>query len=422
MPREEDIPLLSLLPFIILLLIIATMPLVFPKFWERNRNKGLITALISIPICVYLIMHFPSELIHNVKDYISFIILLSSLFIISGGIFMRGDLLATPRTNTMFLVFGSIIANFIGTTGASMLLIRALLNINSERKFTSHIPVFFIFTVSNIGGCLTPIGDPPLFLGYLRGVPFAWTLRLLPEWALTMVLVLTVFYIWDSRAYSRELPEDLKRDKSSYAPLCLDGKLNLLFLLGVVCAVAFQLKTPYMEIVMILMTALSLTFTSKKIRHKNRFTVNPITEVAILFAGIFVTMVPILMMLHSKGAQIGITKPWQFFWATGGLSSFLDNAPTYLTFFSLAQSVTAGAATSIARTVAGVNFDLLRAISIGAVFMGANTYIGNGPNFMVKSIAEEQKLKVPHFFGYMAYSGTVLIPIFILVTLIFFRG
>ncbi|MDD4052191.1 MAG: sodium:proton antiporter [candidate division Zixibacteria bacterium] len=416
----EAVPIVSGAPFVILLLLIAIMPLPLPKFWDHNRNKAIIAAIVSLPILVYMMIDFRAELALTMKDYISFIILLGSLFIISGGILMTGDLKATPATNTMFLVAGAILANLIGTTGASMVLIRPLLRTISERKHTGHIPVFFIFIVSNIGGCLTPVGDPPLFLGYLKGVPFTWTLRLIPEWLVMLAIVLTIFYVWDSLAYRKERAVDLKRDIARIEPLRFSGLVNLLFLAGVILAVALQAPMPYRELIMVAMTVLSLVFTSKKIRRQNKFTYHPIIEVAVLFIGIFITMTPLLMLLHAKGAELGITQPWQFFWLTGGLSSFLDNAPTYVTLFSLAESVTQHMPGAV--TIAGVQVDLLRAISCGAVFMGANTYIGNGPNFMVKSIAEEQKVKVPHFFGYMAYSGLILIPSFIIVTLVFFRN
>jgi Na+/H+ antiporter NhaD/arsenite permease-like protein len=415
-------PLYTGIPFAALLLAIAILPLAAHKFWDRNRNKAIITAVIALPALIYLLGDFRPELIHNVKDYVSFIILLGSLFIISGGILLTGDLRATPRTNTLFLLVGGIIANVIGTTGASMLLIRPLLRTNCERKVTGHIPVFFIFVVSNIGGCLTPIGDPPLFLGYLRGVPFTWTLSLIPEWLVAIGLVLIIFYIWDKYAYRHEAARDITRDIAEIEPLRIRGIVNFIFLAGVVLSVALQVPDPYREIIMVVMTGLSLFFTKKQYREGNKFTYHPINEVAILFAGIFVTMVPLLIILHEKGAALGLTEPWQFFWATGGLSSFLDNAPTYLTFFSTAQNVTAQGLASGSSIVAGVDVDLLRAISCGAVFMGANTYIGNGPNFMVKAISDEQCIKAPHFFGYMAYSMLILIPVFVIITLLFFRG
>ncbi len=421
MHPAESIPWYAGAPFVSLLLLIALLPLAAPHFWEKNRNKAILAALVSAPILIYLIGDHPHELIHTLKDYISFIVLLASLFIISGGILMTGDVRATPGIIVAFLAAGAVLANFIGTTGASMVLIRPLLRTISERKNTGHIPVFFIFTVSNIGGCLTPLGDPPLFLGYLKGVPFTWTFNLFPEWIITIGVVLFVFYLIDRAAYRRELPEDILWDKVHVFKIAIEGKRNFIFLIGVIAAIALQVPAGWRELIMIAMTLLSLIFTPTDLRQKNRFSYHPIIEVAVLFIGIFITMVPLLMILHLKGAEFGITRPWQFFWFSGILSSFLDNAPTYLTFFSLAQGVTetlhAGA-----HAVAGVEVNLLKAISCGAVFMGANSYIGNGPNFMVKSIAEEQKVKVPHFFGYMAYSALILLPIFALMTLLFFRG
>ena len=417
---SPEIPLLICLPFVIILLLIAIMPLAMPHFWERNRNKALIGGLVSLPVLFYLIIKLPEELWRTGMDYFSFIVLLASLFVISGGILLRGDLRATPLANTIFLMFGAVLANFVGTTGASMLLIRPLLKTIRKRKHTIHIPVFFIFLVSNIGGTLTPLGDPPLFLGYLRGVPFAWTLKLFPEWLTAVALVLAIFYIWDSISWRRERITDLETDQPKREPLKLYGKLNLVFLLIVVLAVLLQFASPYRELIMIAATLLSVALTHKQVRAGNEFTYSPIIEVAVLFAAIFITMVPLLELLRDKGSELGITHPWQFFWLSGGLSSFLDNAPTYLTFSSLAESVTKISDLGMP-VIAGVREDLLRAISCGAVFMGANTYIGNGPNFMVKSIAEEQGIKIPHFFGYMIYSGLVLIPVFIIITLIFFR-
>jgi len=413
--------LLPCLPFGLLLVLIAALPLAAPRFWHPNRNKLLVSALVSLPVLAFLIGHHPAELGQTLANYSSFIILLGALFVISGGILVTGDLRATPLANTFYLLFGAVLANFIGTTGASMVLIRPLLQTVRERKFTFHIPVFFIFIVSNIGGCLTPLGDPPLFLGYLKGVPFAWTLSLLPEWLFCLILLLGVFFVWDSVCFRRERREDILRDRTEIAALGIAGKWNLLFLLGVVLAVFFQVPAPFREMAMLAMALLSLRFTPKDLRARNQFTFYPIAEVAILFAGIFITMEPLLLWLSLHGPSLGITKPYQFFWATGLLSSFLDNAPTYLTFFSLAESVTRSAVASSLPAIAGVRVDLLRAISCGAVFMGANTYIGNGPNFMVKSIAEEQGVRVPHFLGYMMYSGMILIPVFLLVTLVFFR-
>ncbi len=417
-----EIPALLCAPFALLLLFIAVFPLMAPHFWEHNRNKAIIAAAMALPVLVYFGANREMAAVaETMAEYISFIVLIGSLFVITGGILFTGDLKATPLVNTGFLCLGAILANFIGTTGASMLLIRPLLKTNSERVFIKHIPVFFIFLVSNIGGLLTPLGDPPLFLGYLRGVPFGWNLSLWPEWLFAVGVVLAVFYIWDIHAYKREDLRHRQRDAMEIQPLKVVGNINIIFLLAVIGLIFFQVPAPYREIGMVVASALSLLLTKRELRQANKFTWGPIAEVAILFVGIFITMKPLMMLLHANGAKLGIVSTWQYFWITGGLSSFLDNAPTYVTTFSLAESVTKALGAAGHTVIAGVRNDLLAAISCGAVFMGANTYIGNGPNFMVKSIAEEQGVKVPHFFGYMLYSGCILIPIFLLMTLIFFR-
>jgi Na+/H+ antiporter NhaD/arsenite permease-like protein len=409
----QTLSLWTVVPFVGLLLSIALLPLRAPHFWEDHKNKGLVAFLWSLPIAVFFLFHAPHELVLSLKDYASFLLLLTALFIISGGIVLKGDLKATPEVNALFLLVGAVLANFVGTTGASMLLIRPLLQTNSERKHTVHIPIFFIFLVSNIGGCLTPLGDPPLFMGLIKGVPFFWTLRLFPLWAVTVAGVLLVFYLVDGYQYRKEECRDLIRDRRRVVPLHLTGTINFLWIAGVV--VAIFLPFPYREGTLALMAILSLLTTQRQCRTDNKFTYNPILEVAILFAGIFVTMIPALLILNARGAELGITKPWHFFWATGSLSSFLDNTPTYLAFFSMAQGLGLNGA------MMGIPSAFLKAISAGAVFMGANSYIGNGPNFMVKVIAEEYKLKMPSFFGYMAYSCAILIPIFVGVTLVFFR-
>jgi len=409
----STLPLWGVVPFVGLLLSIAFLPLRAPRFWASHKNKGLVTFLWSLPVAAYLLFQAPHELLMSLKDYASFLLLLTALFVISGGIVLKGDLKATPEVNALLLFIGAVLANFVGTTGASMLLIRPVLQTNSERRHTVHIPIFFIFLVSNIGGCLTPLGDPPLFMGLIKGVPFLWTLRLLPLWAVTAGGVLLVFYLYDRVQYNKEEARDLIRDRRRVVPLRLAGTLNVLWLAGVVAAIF--LPFPYREGSLILMTVLSLVTTRPERRAENKFTYNPIIEVAVLFAGIFVTMVPALLILQARGAGLGITRPWQFFWTTGALSSFLDNTPTYLAFFALAQGL------GLHGPVMGIPTLMLKAISAGAVFMGANSYIGNGPNFMVKVIAEEHKLKMPSFFGYMAYSGAILIPLFVVVTLIFFR-
>jgi Na+/H+ antiporter NhaD/arsenite permease-like protein len=402
-------------PFACLLLGIAIIPLAAPHFWESNTRKLLVSAVLGVPVLILYFAHDPEALVHTGRDYLSFMILLGSLFVISGGVFMDGDLEATPLVNTLFLALGAAVASVVGTTGASMLLIRPLLHTNAERRYVVHTVVFFIFLVSNIGGSLTPLGDPPLFLGYLAGVPFTWTIRLAPVWTFTTVLLLAIYFIWDTRVHKKEPPERLALDATKIKPLRVVGKENLVLLAGIVAAVAF-LSAPWREIAMVALATMSWLRTSEHVHHANHFTLHPIIEVAVVFLGIFATMIPALNLLRARGAELGVNHAWQYFWATGALSSFLDNAPTYLTFLALGQGQ------NLTPEVVGVPHRILEAISVGAVFMGANSYIGNGPNFMVRSIAESRGIKMPSFGGYMLYSGAILIPVFVLVTLVFFRG
>jgi Na+/H+ antiporter NhaD/arsenite permease-like protein len=363
---------------------------------------------------------------------------LFSLYVISGNITIRGDIPAHPVTNTLFLAIGGVLASIIGTTGASMLLIRPLLKTNSERKHVVHTVVFFIFIVSNVGGTLLPIGDPPLFIGYLKGVPFLWTLSLWKEWALMLGVLLAVYFVWDTLRYKAETPRNIQRDESIVQPLSVVGGFNFLFLGGVLLATALLSPAkPFLsieggwvpfeflrEFVQIGLVLLSLAVSPKAIRLENKFNYGAILEVACLFIGIFICMQPAIEILNAKGASLGIREPWQLFWATGILSSILDNAPTYFVFFETVNSMTTvHVPGETLRLLTGdvIRIDQLTAISIGAVFMGANTYIGNGPNFMVKSIAEHEGVKMPSFFGYMAYSAAILIPLFIAVTFLFFR-
>ncbi len=411
----NPIPWLLVIPFAMTLLSIAILPLAVPHFWEKNRNKLLMAILFSLPVAIYFFTHGQNNLlVETAQEYFSFISLLATLFIISGGISLKGDLLAKPGVNTAFLGIGAVLANLIGTTGASMLLIRPFLQTNSERKRTFHQPIFFIFVVSNAGGMLTPLGDPPLFLGYLRGVPFTWTLKLFPVWLLAVGCLLLVFYVWDALCYRKESPQSLEQDRVHREKLRVAGSFNFL-LLGIAAA-GVLLPSPWREAVLLGMAGFSFALTPKRIHRDNDFSFHPIVEVAILFAGIFVTMVPALELLREHGDDLGIVHPYQFFWLTGALSSFLDNAPTYLAFFSLAEGLS-----KAGPLVAGVSEPLLKAISCGAVLMGANSYIGNGPNFMVKSIADRANFKTPHFFGYMLYAAFILVPIYLLLTVIFFR-
>ncbi|MEN1681069.1 MAG: sodium:proton antiporter [Planctomycetota bacterium] len=364
------------------------------------------------------------------QEFIPFIVLLFSLYTISGGIRIEGDLQATPTTNATFMAAGGLLASFIGTTGAAMLLIRPLLETNVERKRVVHTVVFFIFIVCNCGGCLLPIGDPPLFLGYLHGVDFFWTLKLWEPWLVCNLLLLGVYLLLDNfYHYPKETIRDREKDIERVRKLRLSGlAVNAPLLLGVVAAVAFldPSKTvpgtaalvgeawhPWMyfrEMIQLGLVALSLALGSDAIRERNSFNYHAIIEVAALFSGIFICMQPALQTLGIHGDKLGVDTPAKFFWVTGGLSSVLDNAPTYLVFFETAKSIPAAEGVQpVAQT--GVPEPILVAISLGAVFMGAMTYIGNGPNFMVKAIAEQSGVKMPSFFGYMFYSCLILLPV-----------
>jgi Na+/H+ antiporter NhaD/arsenite permease-like protein len=446
-------PIFWCLPFALLLLAIATFPLSrrLAHWWEHNQNKLLVGLALGVVVLFHYATRgygahdasFPghvsppgwptlvSVLRHAVlAEYLPFIVLLFSLYVISGGLKLKGDLRATPLNNTIFLAVGSGLASFIGTTGASMLLIRPLLQTNRERRFVVHTVIFFIFLVSNIGGSLLPIGDPPLFLGYLRGVPFLWTLNLFTIWAILVGCLLGLYFLWDSRAYRREAPEAKSLDIQMREPLRLAGSINLIWLLGVVLSVALIVPgrrlpgTPFVvgeyvrEAAMLGLAALSLVTTPQGLRKDVEFNYQAILEVAALFLGIFITMQVPIEILQAHGKELGLSDPAHFFWASGLLSSVLDNAPTYVVFFEAARSLPQPAGAELVALISGepIRNDLLRAISLGAVFMGANTYIGNGPNFMVKSIAESRGVAMPGFFGYMRYSLTILIPLFVLVT------
>jgi len=427
------LPLWSVMPFVVFLLAMALFPVFAPSFWLRNYGK--VSLAIGFPTAAYFAARAPGELLYLAMEYISFVVLLGALFIVSGGILLRGAMRGSPAVNSAFIAVGAVLANLLGTTGASMLLIRPLLRANAGRRRSAHVVVFFIFIVANIGGSLTAIGDPPLFLGYLRGVPFFWTLfHMKWMWLFVVGTVLGIFYLVDLRAFWTERREreitamddigDAKFPTPSVLPafpfpspgekmsVSVEGKINFLLLAAVVGSVF--LSAPFREISMVTAAIVSIRLTPIAIRKENGFTYHPIKEVAILFAGIFATMLPAILILKARGAGLGMTSPAHFFWATGMLSGFLDNAPTYLVFFSLAQSL------GEAGQVAGVPVLLLKAVSAGAVFMGANTYIGNAPNFMVKAIAEEAGVRMPSFFGYMGWSCVVLFPVFLLVTFIFF--
>jgi Na+/H+ antiporter NhaD/arsenite permease-like protein len=426
----EVLPPWSVLPFALMLGAIAVLPLVAPAFWEHHRNKALVSLALGGPVAAAIGWLDPGALGHVAHEYAAFIVLLGALFVIAGGIVVRGTLAGTPGLNAGLLAAGAVLASLVGTTGASILLVRPVLRANSVRRRKAHVLVFFIFVVSNAGGLLTPIGDPPLFLGFLRGVPFTWTLRLWPVWLFVNGILVVLFYAVDSTIFRREdleRPGDLDKVAVEHrVPLSLAGEVNLLYLAGVVAVLlasgSSALPAGAAEGGMLLMAGLSWLTTPRALRRENGFVWGPIVEVAVLFAGIFATMVPALQILNARGAALGLREPWHYFWGSGILSSFLDNAPTYLTFASAASGLLgtdAGDLSQLVATPAGAA--LLAAISAGSVLMGANTYIGNGPNFMVKAIAEQDGVRMPGFFGYMAWSGAVLIPLFVAATFVFFR-
>jgi Na+/H+ antiporter NhaD/arsenite permease-like protein len=443
----ELLPLWSCIPFACMLLSIALMPLMLPTFWHHHYGKvsGFWAASLGVPFVAAFGGVAVHEIIHIIlADYIPFIILLWSLYTVSGGILLRGSLRGTPAVNTTMLVVGTAIASWMGTTGAAMLLIRPFLRANSFRKNRSFMVVFFIFLVANVGGSLTPLGDPPLFLGFLHGVSFFWTFKILPHMMLVAGLLLTAYFLLDSYYYRKEGARD-RPSKGPKEPLKLEGTHNFILLAGIVGAVLMSGVADWGEVttlgvhrgiqdwardgLLILMGAISLWTTRVEIREDNNFTWSPIIEVALLFIGIFITMLPCLLILKAgpNGAMAflinAVTQPAHYFWAAGALSSFLDNAPTYLTFFSTALgSFYPGVPESVSVVhLMGEIPAYLAAVSAGSVFFGACSYIGNAPNFMVRSIAEEAGTKMPSFFGYIVkYSLVFLVPSFTVVTFIFF--
>jgi Na+/H+ antiporter NhaD/arsenite permease-like protein len=445
----EHLPLVTALPFVLLLLSIALGPVVVPQWWSRHRNQALVAVLVSLPILYYLgvtLGHEGQEILgERVKEYIAFIVVIAALFVISGGVHIGGSLSGTPLANTALLGIGAVLANVAGTTGASALLIRPLLRANKSRQRRTHIVVFFIFVVSNCGGLLTPLGDPPLLLGFLKGVPFAWTLQLWPQWVLVNAALLVVFNLLDQNIFTREERERRGSQLEAvqrHAPLQIEGVFNVALLVAVLATIvlagrAAAAGAPWsfgiQEMIIASIAVIAFVSTPERHRQSNAFTFGPIIEVAVLFAAIFVTMSPVLEILNQwslgareiAGMKFGLQTPAQFFWATGTLSGVLDNAPTYL-----ALSASAAGLYDVAphgqflQTLLAAGPEtgrILAAISSGAVFMGAMTYIGNAPNFMVRAIAEENGVKMPSFFGYLGYSVAVLVPIFVVVTLLFFR-
>lgn len=416
-----------LIPFAAQLLIIAILPLTkWGEWWEENRHKLLVSLLLGVPVGLWLCLHGMShELEHQmIYDYVPFILLLMALFTTTGGICIKGDMRATPTTNTLIMALGWVLASFMGTTGAAMLLIRLLLQTISQRQYKAHTVMFFIAIVANCGGLLTPLGDPPLFLLFQKGAPFGWFMHMLPEWALTGGLLLAIYWCIDTYYYKKEPWHLISADYREQVKVTATGLINIFWILCVVASTMFINSTyiPAMgaedapwylrllrEWAFILIIALSVLTTKKQVRLDNHFSWTPILEVACVFLGIFATMTPALMFLEQH--PLPVQHPWEFVYATGSLSAFLDNAPTAMVFHATATSLPI-----VGTAVAGISEVYLKAICMGAVFFGAMTYIGNGPNFMVKSIAEESGIKMPSFFGYMfRFSLIILLPVYVLV-------
>jgi len=441
------LPLWSVIPFAGILLSIAVFPLLAPEFWHHHFPK--ISAFWALAFAIPFLVAYGHEGLHEILhiyiiDYIPFIILLWALYTVAGGIRVKGSLAGTPLVNTLMLTIGVLIASWVGTTGAAMLLIRPLIRANARRAHKVHTIVFFIFLVANIGGSLTPLGDPPLFLGFLHGVPFFWTLHLLPEMGVVSVILLAAYFLLDLSYWKKET-QAARQPASSGEKLGIEGLHNVLFLGGILGGVILSgvwharplsifgveqhLQNIVRDLLLIGMGILSMKTTRSATRKANDFSWFPILEVAYLFAGIFMTIIPALAILKAgeHGAMASLVEvvrePWHFFWITGALSSFLDNAPTYLTFFTTAQGLLFAGVSEpeVVHMIIDQHPLFLKAISCGAVFMGAITYIGNAPNFMVKSIAEEAGIEMPSFFGYMfRWSLVFLLPVFLLVTFIFF--
>ena len=428
-----------LIPFVVMLLSIAIMPLIAPRAWSRNFNKLLFVLLISIPTAIMLSRAGLSENLKHqmLYDYIPFIALLAALYVVTGGIHIHYSTTPTPVVNAAIMFIGYGLASVVGTTGAAMLLIRPLLEINRDRQYKIHTILFFIAMVANCGGVLTPLGDPPLFLLYLRGAEFSWFQTLFPQWAFVGSILLTAYlaidtYIWKRKEVIGVRPPS-EDEEEEPIKISFSGAINLFFLSAILLSVAFinPAEIPAMEaedapwymrflreIVLFTILILSVITTGRKVRKLNHFSWEPITEVAILFIGIFVTMTPALLYLNENAASLGITEPMQFFFASGVLSSFLDNAPTAVAFHTVAEGLPIVEGTPL---MADIPVSMLAAIALGSVLFGAMTYIGNGPNFMVKAVAENEGVRMPSFFGYIfKFSVIILLPTYILMALVFF--
>ena len=428
-----------LIPFVVMLLSIAILPLFAPRFWGKNANKLLFVLVVSVPTAVMLSRAGLGEnLVHQMLyDYVPFIVLLAALYVVTGGIHIHYSTTPRPIVNAAIMFLGYGLASVVGTTGASMLLVRPLLEINRDRQYKVHTLLFFIALVANCGGVLTPLGDPPLFMLYLRGAEFSWFQTLFPQWVFVGSVLIAVYFIIDMYIWKRkELLGVRPRSEGEFdepVKISFNGTVNLFYLSAILLSVAFlnPEQIPAMaaedapwymrflrEIVLVMVMVLSIFSTRRRVRQENHFSWEPITEVAILFVGIFVTMTPALLYMNENAASLGITEPSQFYFLSGALSSFLDNTPTAVAFHTIAEGLPV---VEGAKLVAGIPESLLTAIALGSVLFGAMTYIGNGPNFMVKAVAENDGVRMPSFFGYIfKFSLLVLLPTYILVALVFF--
>jgi Na+/H+ antiporter NhaD/arsenite permease-like protein len=411
MSSPQGLPEWTMVPFPALVLAIAILPIVVPRAWERRSFQGLVVALCAVPVLSHFLAtaRFP-EVAEAAKSYLSFVATLGALYITSGGVQLSGDIEAKPSTNVGLVLLGSVLASFVGTTGASMLMIRPLLWTNRQREHRAHLVPFFIVAVANAGGLLTPLGDPPLLVGYIGGVPFLWTLRLFPAWLLYVGSTALVMYYVDRRAYARESPAALARDRAEVAPLALRGRRNVALMLAVVSAALLPIGLR--EVAMVAIAAASLALTPKALHRANGFSFAPIIDVAIIFAGLFACLGPIEVALARAAPSLPLRKGWQLFWASGLLSSVLDNAPTYTAFAALARGLSAPGS----QLVAGIAPLKLAAVSVGSVVMGATTYIGNGPNLMIKAIAERERFPTPSFARYALFAFALMLPAHIVTT------
>jgi Na+/H+ antiporter NhaD/arsenite permease-like protein len=429
----DQLPLWSAAPFVLLLAAVALLEVFAAGWWNRLAHKALVVTVLAVPAVVHLLTAGGGDaLTHSIAEYVSFLSLLTALFVISGGIHVQGSLAGTPLANAGLLAIGAVLANLIGTTGAAMLLIRPFLRANARRTTRAHLVVFFILIVANAGGLLTPVGDPPLYLGFLKGVPFDWTLRLWAPWLFVNGTLILLFNLVDQFLVNREERRDraagLMDELIAHEPLRIAGKRNLPLLAAVVGVLIVKgaLALPFgaAEAALAAIGYLSYRLTPRTVHDGNHFTFGPIASVAVIFAGVFVTMTQPLLILNARAGQLGLDQPWQYFWASGALSSTLDNAPTYLAFTSVAAGrfgIGVDDPQYLAALIAvPAGNDLLAAIACGAVMMGALTYIGNGPNLMVKEVAEHRGVAMPHFFAYAAAAMLIMLPVLTATTYLFF--